>query len=244
MNKPKNQNTLTLADADRKLACKFMDSCYDNSVAPPSRSEMLRLAELNLVTEVSEGSFAETPLMRQVDINPAGIMKETKNPPVVFVNIDGVLTSTRSYWANPRADIREVLDPIACKLLSRFCTAAGASLVLASQWSRIYSIEVLEARFKALGADFKIEGALGADRKFGEPRQSWEEQMHSYMTARPNTPYVLAIDLSDENRGSKHVTAVDVQIGLTLANLKDMAEKLEVNEILTESIERGLKCQN
>ena len=56
--------TTTLADADRKLARRFADSIYDEKVDPPARSEMLRLVELGLLTEVAPGQFAETPALR------------------------------------------------------------------------------------------------------------------------------------------------------------------------------------
>ena len=62
-------------------------------------------------------------------------MHEKKRPPVIFLDMDGVLCTQRAHHAiATQSALWRHLDPIACRLVERLARENGALLVLSSTW--------------------------------------------------------------------------------------------------------------
>lgn len=59
---------------------------------------------------------------------------------VLFLDMDGVLCTTRSHYAYTRQILMRHLDPVACKLVERICFETGAEIVLSSAWRIPYDL--------------------------------------------------------------------------------------------------------
>jgi hypothetical protein len=76
--------------------------------------------------------------------------------PLLLVNVDGVLTSARTYLLGDSKHHRH-LDPVAVGLLATIAQAAGARVVMATAWVAMYptAAEWVEL-FKGVGYDINI----------------------------------------------------------------------------------------
>lgn len=53
---------------------------------------------------------------------------------IIFLDIDGVLCTTRSHAAHLESGLMQHLDPIGCKMLDKICQKTGAKIVISSTW--------------------------------------------------------------------------------------------------------------
>lgn len=86
-----------------------------------------------------------------------------KIPPLLFLDIDGVLNS-HAWWERRKAlGIKEVrgiadLDPEACQRVQRVCDTTGARLVISSTWRVMHSRQSLRRMFVKRGLTTPIIG--------------------------------------------------------------------------------------
>lgn len=152
-------------------------------------------------------------------------------PPVIFVNVDGVLTSARTYWAKfPMKGSQEarVIDRAALSILAEFRARTKARVVMASAWSNflLKSPEAWVEFFKQLGYDIPVVAMLPMPK--GD--RTWAEEMDEFMADKPGVEYVLFED-DPELQDHPRVVAVDAHVGLTTVNLKDAADLLGFGEL-------------
>lgn len=62
---------------------------------------------------------------------------------VLFLDMDGVLCTTRSHYAYSRMALYRHLDPIGCRLVQRLCSETKAKLVLSSAWRAVYDFSAM-----------------------------------------------------------------------------------------------------
>lgn len=82
-------------------------------------------------------------------------------PPVLFLDVDGVLNSVAYYLSRPRqlrSRIAE-LDPIACQRLHRLLRRTGAVVVLSSAWRKFVSLDEMMSLLRQRGCEATIIAA-------------------------------------------------------------------------------------
>lgn len=156
-------------------------------------------------------------------------MNPESTAPLLFVNVDGVLTSARTYWkknkqksGESKGPGTEVLDPVALRLLEEFCARMGAEVVMASAWSHFMykSPDAWRRMFADQGVVIPVVQML--DRPNGV---SWAEAMDTMMQLFPNRPHVLFED-DPEEAGHPNLIEVDARVGLSTVNLEAAANLL------------------
>lgn len=143
---------------------------------------------------------------------------------VLFLDIDGVLNSTRSMLAFGRypqtiGELRLYCDEIAISLLQRFCDSAGISVVLSSSWRTEYST-------KALADAFELP-IVSATPAFGYATRA--EEIDAWLQANPPVEcYAIIDDLNDgedspmlQHQQSRFVLT-DGHEGLTMAKFREL----------------------
>lgn len=151
-------------------------------------------------------------------------MNPHSTAPLLFVNVDGVLTSARTYW-NRKGGHRERIDPVTLQLLEHFCNEMGAEVVMASAWSNMFCTSPAAWRnfFATFGVTIPVVQLLTMpSRRDGH---TWADEMEMFMAMFPNRPYVLFEDDPDE-ADRPNLIEVDAQVGLTTANLEAAARLL------------------
>ena len=72
--------------------------------------------------------------------------------PILFLDMDGVLSSHRAYIAQPHRKVPDRwVDGTACRLLDVLCRGTGALTVVSSTWRLLYSREAFAAFLDAHG---------------------------------------------------------------------------------------------
>jgi hypothetical protein len=79
------------------------------------------------------------------------------SPPVIFLDIDGVLLPARAYVMRTQARRLPPFDPIGVSMVTRLCEETGAKLVISSTWRKRrpraeMCVVLLENGFEAPGA--------------------------------------------------------------------------------------------
>lgn len=154
--------------------------------------------------------------------------------PLAFVNVDGVLTSARTYWVNAPAagDSRgRVIDRAALAILAEFCARTKARVVMASAWSNFMfkTPEAWVAFFKELGYDIPVVAMLAMP----SGSRTWADEMDEFMAAYPGVEHVLFED-DPALQGHPRVITVDAHVGLTTVNLQQAAEVLGAGKLADE----------
>lgn len=149
-------------------------------------------------------------------------MDAQSTKPLLFLNVDGVLTSARTYWKSLGDRGRGArLDQVALSILEQFCVEMDAEVVMASAWSGTFCKNPAEWRnfFAEMGVQIPVVQMLDFDGR------SWVDGMEDFMAMFPNRPYVLFEDDPAE-AGRDCVIEVDAQVGLTTVDLEKAANKL------------------
>ncbi|MDO8415178.1 MAG: HAD domain-containing protein [Agitococcus sp.] len=142
--------------------------------------------------------------------------------PLLFVNVDGVLTSARTYWRD-HTHVRDALDPVALQLLQKFCKETKLTVVIASVWSGFMpTAEQWRAEFKHAKLDIPVVDVLALPKN-GVP--CWPTLVESYMQERPGIPYALLID-DAVAKNKDWVVHVNALTGLTTVELLKVATLL------------------
>ena len=149
-------------------------------------------------------------------------MDAQSTKPLLFVNVDGVLTSARTYWKPSNDGGRGArLDPVALSILEQFCVEMDAEVVMASAWSGMFCNSPAEWRnfFAEMGVKIPVVQMLDLDGR------SWADGMDDFMVMFSNRPHVLFEDDPAE-AGRPFVVDVDAQVGLTTVDLEKAANML------------------
>lgn len=160
-------------------------------------------------------------------------MNPENKKPLLFMNVDGVLTSARTYWA-PGAGPQERLDPVALRLLQTFCEKLGAEVYMASAWSSMMfrTPKDWRALFARCGADIPVVGMLNyEDTDHGD----WASAMDYLMAMLPGRPHLLFED-DPVDRDHPNLIEVDAQVGLTTVHLQAAAERLAPGSKLADEL--------
>jgi hypothetical protein len=162
-------------------------------------------------------------------------MNPKNEKPLLFMNVDGVLTSARTYWT-PGAGPQERLDPVALRLLQTFCEKLGAEVYMASAWSSMMfrTPKDWRALFARCGADIPVVGMLNyEDTDHGD----WASAMDYLMVMFPGRPHLLFED-DPVDRDHPNLIEVDAQVGLTTVHLQAAAERLAPGSELADELAR------
>lgn len=154
--------------------------------------------------------------------------------PLAFVNVDGVLTSARTYWAMaPGTKEGRVIDAATLRILAHFCARTKARVVMASAWSDFLmkSPEAWRRFFEDLGQPLPVLDMLPMPCN----GRSWTDEMVVYMEGHADVPYVM---FEDDPGPQKHprVIEVDARVGLTTVNLQEAAELLDPESELSREL--------
>lgn len=136
--------------------------------------------------------------------------------PLIFLDIDGVLSSTRFIAENTggegviivdgELDATAHIDPACVARLDRLIYATSAIVVLSSSWRLLFGREKTQRSLKAKG--FAHELADVTPRLHGEPRH---REIAAYLSSYPARPFVV---LDDEEEAGIDARFVHVRDGL------------------------------
>jgi hypothetical protein len=136
---------------------------------------------------------------------------------VIFLDIDGVLNSTRSCialngYGSPRRPWK--LDPVAVNLLRYYVEKTGAYIVVSSTW-RLGGAARAAGWFVNYGwFDAPVLDTTAKD--FGRRRG---EQIQEWLDAHDVEKYVI-LDDEDDMLTGQHLVRTDFDLGLTYADMK------------------------
>lgn len=74
-------------------------------------------------------------------------------PPIIFLDIDGVLCTVRSHIAYGGQGLMQHLDPVAVKLVAHIARVAKAQIVLSSTWREFHDQKGMTAILQNSGWD-------------------------------------------------------------------------------------------
>lgn len=138
---------------------------------------------------------------------------------IIFLDIDGVLNSTRSAVANSDygsimyPDTWKALDPIAIKLLQHVCKETGADCVLSSSWRILAKKEDIIAFQEFLGINIIDFTPVAREKPFdrGYEIKQWLDSVKG-----PVEAFCIIDDDSDMlPEQQDNFVHTDAQIGLT-----------------------------
>ena len=144
---------------------------------------------------------------------------------VLFLDIDGVLNSTRTAVANGgyphELHHREAFDWTSIKLLQRLCDSAGVQVVLSSAWRNFCD-------FKDVGAAFGLSIVDRTPDHRGGPRG---EEIQAWLDAHPEvTHYAIVDDDADMLEGQQaHFVRTDAFDGLLWKDFTLVCSILDVS---------------
>jgi hypothetical protein len=148
---------------------------------------------------------------------------------VVFLDIDGVLNSSRTANAFKRYGFPEstggyFLDPIAMQMVENICKATGAVVVISSTWRIGRTLEQLQKVFDAYKTDVKVLGKTVTNMG---PRKNRGHEIEYYLDCHPEiTHFVILDDDSDMLETQlNHFIHVDPDVGLSALNAEE-AERI------------------
>lgn len=132
---------------------------------------------------------------------------------VIFLDIDGVLNSHRTYYTLGNIDEWKCLDPIAVGLIRRLCEKTNAWVVISSTWRILYDIEEFKKNFEDIYG-WKIP-LIDITENLSVPRgqeiQKWLDENNEV------NEYVIIDDDSDMLPGQNFVS-VNVLHGFSITN--------------------------
>lgn len=131
--------------------------------------------------------------------------------PIVFLDIDGVLTHAASDGK---------LDPVCVGELDRLLEATGAETVLTSSWRDTYGLLETQRRLASAGLRARIDAAAPAMRN-----GTRSHEITAYLRARERVRFVILDDVPVELSLRKHLVLVDDFTGLTRRDV-DLALRL------------------
>lgn len=112
-----------------------------------------------------------------------------KTTPIIFLDFDGVLTSTRvceavneAFWSTP--------DPIACKLIVKLINEFGCKLVISSTWRLLYHKNSIEMYLRSHGFPDGILHADWGTKELGVR----SEEIKEWISRHPEATVFVAID--------------------------------------------------
>lgn len=122
---------------------------------------------------------------------------------VIFLDIDGVLTSSRVYVATNEKIVGGTwgqFDPVAVQFLNHVCANYGYKVVISSTWRNHYDRSTIGAILKGNGCRFKLHPNWKTDRfkgSRGEQIERWfenDKSVNHYIILDDDS------DFSDEQR--------------------------------------------
>lgn len=131
--------------------------------------------------------------------------------PIVFLDIDGVLTHFGS---------QERLDPESIAHLNRLLDVTTAAMVLTSSWRDAYGVEETQRRLEQHGFRGRIEGVAPV-----LPAATRSDEIAAYLAAHDCPRFVIVDDVPVSSQLQRHLVLVDDFVGLTAADV-DAAVKL------------------
>lgn len=149
---------------------------------------------------------------------------------VIFLDIDGVLNSTRSFAAKTVGDLNQpsrsyleinlsVIDPIAIALLNKLCVATGADIVLSSTHRKM--VDDIPLYLKQLGITAKCVGSTPiTDRGFRG------DEVNMWLGLNPVGQYVIFDDDSDFYSYQTFIK-IDRHVGLDFFSFEKAIELLK-----------------
>lgn len=160
---------------------------------------------------------------------------------VIFLDIDGVLNSERSFFARSHlaekyveeygyqiASSLATVDPIACDLINRLCKETDAKIVLSSTHRKYFEesskkLDEIKEYLQKLGINsIYVTGFTESLRTFrGIEILQWLEN-------NPMASEYIIIDDSDDMLANqkKFLIHVDAEVGFSTKNYRDAAELL------------------
>jgi hypothetical protein len=154
-----------------------------------------------------------------------------KNP-LLFLNVDGVLTSARTYWGGQRRS-EDRLDPVSLQLVQDFTARLNAEVVIASAWAGfICGPQAWKNLFANKGFSIPVVNTITMEER-GVSR-TWADAMDDYMERHPGRPHVLFND--EPNDHHKRYVEVNGLTGLTTVDLLAAAQMLEPGSRLVEEL--------
>lgn len=155
---------------------------------------------------------------------------------VLFLDIDGVLNSTRSMVAysllfKKHAEVKYEFDPVSVLLLKRVVQETGCSIVISSAWRITYSLEDLRIIFRD-HCDWEDIGEIiigmtgtSANAHRGGEIQEWIDDNTVGVT---NFKYAIVDDNSDMlNHQFKRFVKTDCNVGLDVKSYEKLLELLK-----------------
>lgn len=140
---------------------------------------------------------------------------------LLFLDIDGVLTSRRSKTA---FDSWQVWDPVAVQIITNICRDFGAKIVFTSDW-RLRPEELNEA-LRGSSLLHYLHKHSYTPRKFAGRGREVEVWLETY---RQGEDYVIIDDCKEHFTGSylKNLVFTDLDEGLTYKNYLEILEVLK-----------------
>lgn len=121
---------------------------------------------------------------------------------IIFLDIDGVLTSFRAH---------EQLDRSCVALLDDLADATGARLVLTSSWRDRFGLDETARRLAGAGLRTSLVAAVPA-----LPLHTRSDEITQFLAGQEApTTFVILDDVSVERRLIPHLVLVDEFVGLT-----------------------------
>ncbi len=132
--------------------------------------------------------------------------------PLVFLNVDGVLTSARTYLQE-RDEPAQQLDPVAIGLVALLCKEIGAQVVMATAWVNMFSTPTSwVALFHGMGYDVPVIDVIPSEEWLGSGRIAAIQKRAGL------APFVLLDDDRYDDLPSVEVNAIT---GLGAADIAD-----------------------
>ena len=134
-----------------------------------------------------------------------------KNMKVIFLDIDGVLTSIKSSKKNKNWD---TFDPSAVALLNEVIKSTGAKIVISSSWSKKHSLQELRQIFK----NNKALGNSIIDCTPGSTSGNREEEIETWLRESEHTIqcFIVIDDSPDMGKFSSRLITTSFEKGLTV----------------------------
>jgi hypothetical protein len=163
-------------------------------------------------------------------------MQNALSTSIIALNVDGVLTNARTYFAQRKGSgAAGAIDPVALAMLEKFCQITGAEVIMATSWTEMFypTVDAWKALFKSKECDIPVIDVL----RRPEGSADWIDVTRDYMETHGISNYALLVD-DPTQPGQSRVIKTDARYGLTVAELSAAASMLAPNSKLVEELER------
>jgi hypothetical protein len=149
---------------------------------------------------------------------------------IIFLDIDGVLTSPRTGYFN--------FDIYAVNFLRWICQNSDTKIVITSTWRKNHNKEFFEKIFsKVLHDDWQTPIINKLSKTRGDEIQKWLDNHKEIKD------YIILDDDNDMLKSQKdHLISTDPENGLNFDNMGTICFKLEIDKVLNEC-EKLYQCE-